>query len=221
MNRISTLLLFLLLALLSGCSALLPDPLTAEQHLAQAEAFKAKRDYAAAADSLAKAIRKQPADGSLHLQHGELLEVAGMPEQARKTYRKGLETIAGGDSSRPELNYRLLQLLTLKLSAPDEAEPLLTAISAGSVRHLDARGCLAYGRGRHQEALQLFDQARLQTTDQDLTARILYHVALAYHQLGDDDHAMLALFHAINQAQSLGVSKDIEYFFNDLKGLTP
>ena len=221
MKRIHALLLILFLSLLPGCSALLPAPLTAEQHLAQAETFKAKKDYAAAANSLAKAIRKRPADGSLYLQQSELLEVAERPKPARKTYRKGLKTIPAGDPSRPELSYRLLQLLALKLSAPAEAEPLLPVLPAGSVKHIDAKGCLAYGRGRHQEALRLFDQAREQATDQDLSARILYHTALTYHQLGDDDSAMRALFHAINKAQSLGVSKNIEYFFNDLKGLTP
>jgi tetratricopeptide (TPR) repeat protein len=221
MKRSPALLLILFLSLLPGCSALLFDSQTAEQHLAQAETFKTKKDYAAAAGSLGKAIRKRPADGGLHLQHGELLEVAEMPDQARKTYRKGLETIPAGDPSRPELSYRLLQLLTLKLSAPTEAEPLLPVLPAGSVKYIDAKGCLAYNQGRYQEALRLFDQAREQATDQDQTARTLYHTALTYHQLGDDDRAMLALFHAINKAQSLGVSKDIEFFFNDLKGLSP
>lgn len=220
MKRIFVLWLILFLPLLPGCSILLPDPLTPEQHLAQAETFKSKRDYTAAAKSVAKAIRKRPADGKLHLKHGEFLEVAGSPERARKTYRRGLETIPDGDPSRLELSYRLLQLLSLKLSALDEARPLLAALPAGSVEHIDAEGCLAYAQSQHQQALRFFDKARELVTDQDMTARILYHTALTYHQLGDEDHAMLALFHAINQAQSLGVRKDIEFFFNELKGLT-
>ncbi len=221
MKRSFALLLILCFLLLPSCGPLRLDRLTAEQHLAQAETFKGKRDYASSAKSLGKALHKRPTDGSLYLQHGEMLEVSGQPERARKTYLKGLETTLDDDLSRNDLNYRLLQLLTLKLADPESAAPLLKAVAAGSAQHLDARGCLAYGLKRYQEALQLFAQAQEHTTEQDLSARLLYHSALAYHQLGDDDNAMLALFHAINRAQSLGVSKDIEYFFNDLKGLNP
>ena len=221
MKRIPALLLILFLSPLWGCGALLPDPLSVEQHLTRAETLQAKRDYTAAADSLANAIRQRPTDASLYLRHGELLEAAQNPERAEKTYRKGLETVPVDAITRPELNYRLLQLLALKLEKPEQAAALLPTLPADSVRQIDARGCLAFGRGRHQDALRLFEQARERSTDQDLTARIFYHAALAYHRLGDDDHAMLALFNGINLALSLGVSKDIEYFFNDLKGLNP
>jgi tetratricopeptide (TPR) repeat protein len=221
MNRSRSFLLLLCLLQLWGCSALLPDPLSVEQHLARAEALQAKRDYLAAAGSLARAIRKKPYDGGLYLRHGELLEAAQKPERAEKTYRKGLETVSVDAITRPELNYRLLQLLALKLEKPEQAAALLPTLPADSVRQIDARGCLAFGRTRYQEALRFFNQALELSTEQDLQARIFYHAALAYHRLGDEDHAMLALFNGINQAQSLGVSKDIEYFFNDLKGLTP
>jgi len=221
MNLLRTLPLLLIFCMIWGCSALRPDRLSVEQHLAQADALQAKRDYAGAAEELAKVIRQRPTDGSLFLRRGELLEAAKAPAQAEKAYRRGLAALAAGAPERTELNYRLLQVLTLKLGTPEQAKPLLSSLPAGSIEYGDARGCLAYGEGRYREALQLFEQAEQQAQDLDLKARILYHVSLTYHRLGDDDHAMLALFNAINQAQSLGVRKDIEYFFYDLRGQTP
>lgn len=206
--------------LLSGCAWSAGSGMTVEQHLARADALIEQRDYLGAAEAVGRASRQRPGAHSLVLRQGELLEAAGRPEAARKVYLRGLEESADL-VEKQELHYRLLLLLTLKLADAAGARPLLAQLPAGSSRHLDAQGVLAYADGRYQEALLLFELARDAIDEQDLRARILYHTALAYERAGDADLARLALFHAVNQAQSLGVRKDIERFFSRLQAPNP
>ena len=207
--------------LLSGCAWSAGSGMTVEQHLARADALVEQRDYLGAAEAVGRASRQRPGAISLVLRQGELLEAAGRPEAARKAYLRGLDEESAGLVEKQELRYRLLLLLTLKLADAESSKPLLTQLPAGSPIHLDAQGVLAYADGRYQEALLLFEQARDATAEQDLRARVLYHTALAYERAGDGDLARLALFHAVNQAQSLGVRKDIERFFSRLQALNP
>lgn len=206
--------------LLSGCAWSAGSGMTVEQHLARADALIEQRDYLGAAEAVGRASRQRPGAHSLVLRQGELLEAAGRPEAARKVYLRGLEESADL-VEKQELHYRLLLLLTLKLADAAGARPLLAQLPAGSSRHLDAQGVLAYADGRYQEALLLFELARDVIDEQDLRARVLYHTALAYERAGDADLARLALFHAVNQAQSLGVRKDIEHFFSRLQAPNP
>lgn len=207
--------------LLSGCAWSAGSGSTVEAHLARADALVEQRDYLGAAEAVGRASRQRPGAHSLVLRQGELLEAAGRPEAARKAYLRGLDEEGADFVGKQELHYRLLLLLTLKLADAAGARPLLAQLSAGSPRHLDAQGVLAYADGRYQEALLLFEQARDATAEQDLRARVLYHTALAYERTGDTDLARLALFHAVNQAQSLGVRKDIERFFSRLQAPNP
>lgn len=206
--------------LLSGCALSAGSGATVEEHLARAEALVEQRDYLGAAEAVGRAQR-QPGGIPLYIRHGELLEAAGRPEAARKAYQRGLDEESTDFAEKKELRYRLLLLLALKLADAVDARPLLAQLPAGSPRHLDAQGVLAYADGRHQEALLLFEQAREATAEQDLRARILYHTALAYARAGDADLTRLALFHAVNQAQSLGLRKDIEHFFSRLQAPNP
>lgn len=207
--------------LLSGCAWSAGSGMTVEQHLARADALVEQRDYLGAAEAVERASRQRPGAISLVLRQGELLEAAGRPEAARKAYLRGLDEESADLVEKQELHYRLFLLLTLKLADAAGARSLLAEMSVGSPRHLDAQGVLAYADGRYQEALLLFEQARDATDDQDLRARVLYHTALAYERAGDVDLARLALFHAVNQAQSLGVRKDIERFFSRLQAPNP
>lgn len=207
--------------LLSGCAWSAGSGLTFEQHLARADALVEQRDYLGAAEAVGRAARQRPGGIALYLRQGELLEAAGRPEAARKAYQRGLEEEGGELAEKKELNYRMLLLLALKLADAGGARPLLAQLPAGTPRHLDAQGVLAYADGRYQEALLLFEQARDATAEEDLRARVLYHTALAYARVGDPDLARLALFHAVNQAQSLGVRKDIERFFSRLQAPNP
>ncbi|MDX9708581.1 MAG: hypothetical protein RBT64_03405 [Trichloromonas sp.] len=207
--------------LLSGCALISGSGTTAEEHLARADALAEQRDYQGAAEAVGRASRQRPGDVALCLRQGELLEAAGQPEAARKAYLRGLGEERADLGEKQELRYRLLLLLTLKLADAEAARPLLAQLPAGSPRHLDAQGVLAYVGGRLQEALLFFEQARDATAEEDPRARILYHTALAYERAGDADLARLALFHAVNQAQSLGVRKDIERFFSRLQAPNP
>lgn len=207
--------------LLSGCAWSTGTATPVEQHLARADALIEQRDYLGAAEAVGRASRQRPGAHSLVLRQGELLEAAGRPEAARKAYLRGLDEGNADLAEKQELHYRLLLLLTLKLADMEAARPLLAQLPAGSPRHLDAQGVLAYADGRYQEALLLFELARDAIDEQDLRARVLYHTALAYARAGDADLARLALFHAVNQAQSLGVRKDIEHFFSRLQAPNP
>lgn len=207
--------------LLSGCAWSTGTGTPVEAHLARADALVEQRDYLGAAEAVGRALRQRPGGMALTLRQGELLETGGRPEAARKAYLRGLNEGNADLAEKQELHYRLLLLLTLKLADMQAARPLLVQLPAGSPRHLDAQGVLAYADGRHQEALLLFEQARETTVEQDLRARVLYHTALAYARAGDADLARLALFHAVNQAQSLGVRKDIEHFFSRLRAPNP
>jgi tetratricopeptide (TPR) repeat protein len=207
--------------LLSGCAWSAGTGTTVETHLARADALVEQRDYLGAAEAVGRASRQRPGVPSLVLRQGELLEAAGRPEAARKAYLRGMAEESADLVEKQELHYRLLLLLTLKLADAAGARPLLVQLPADSPRHLDAQGVLAYADGRYQEALLLFEQARETTAEQDLRARALYHTALAYARAGDPDLARLALFHAVNQAQSLGVRKDIELFFSRLQAPNP
>lgn len=207
--------------LLSGCALSAGSGTTAEEHLARADILTSQRDYQGAAEAVGRASRQRPGEIALYLRQGELLEASGQPEAARKVYLRGLDEDRADLGEKKELHYRLLLLLTLKLADAEAAWPLLAQLPAGSPRHLDAQGLLAYAGGRYQEALLLFEQARETSTEQDLRARALYHTALAYARAGDPDLARLALFHAVNQAQSLGVRKDIERFFSRLQTPNP
>ena len=207
--------------LLSGCALISGPGTTAEEHLARADALTAQRDYQGAAEAVGRASRQRPGGIALYLRQGELLEAAGRPEAARKAYQRGLEEEGGDLAEKKELHYRLFLLLALKLADAEGAKLLLGQLPAGSPRYLDAQGVLAYVGGRIQEALLFFEQARDASADQDLRARVLYHTALAYERSGDSDLARLALFHAVNQAQSLGVRKDIERFFSRLQAPNP
>lgn len=207
--------------LLSGCAWPAGSGLNVEQHLARADALVEQRDYLGAAEAVGRASRQRPGGIALYLRQGELLEAAGRPEAARKAYQRGLEEEGGDLAEKKELHYRLFLLLALKLADAEGAKLLLGQLPAGSPRYLDAQGVLAYVGGHLQEALLFFEQARDASADQDLRARVLYHTALAYERSGDSDLARLALFHAVNQAQSLGVRKDIERFFSRLQAPNP
>ncbi len=210
------LLLSLLLASLSGCAAFprIDESLSADQYRERADVQIFKKDYLGAARSLEAAIRKDPTDGALYLKHGEILEILGRDRQARTTYRQALEAARPAPENE-QIAWRLALLLALKLSDPAAAKQTLPHFAEGSLERTDLEGVLALQQGRLGEAIERFGEA-LKLAGEQYTARILYHAALAYNEMGEEEKTFISLFHAINQARNLADEKDIERFYNRL-----
>lgn len=210
-------LFFFFIFLCTGCVVLQRDPQMAETLRQEAEALLAREDYTAAAERLDAAISQDSDNCTLYLRRGELLERNDRPGIARRNYQAGLKKISADDPRRPELVHRLALLLTLKLDAAGEARSLLLQLPMDSPRRDDLLGVLTSIEGNQRDALRHFNAALVQNPDEDLTATILYHAALAYHRLGDEKNTSGSLYHAINDTRHLGIAWDIENFWNRLK----
>lgn len=205
-----------LVLFLAGCTALIsPDPQRAADYRLQAETAVTEKDWQGGADLLRKAALHAPTDGALALRQAELLERAGDPRGARKVYRRGLKKVSE-ESQRQTLAWRLGLLLSLQLDAPAKARPLLEQISPEDPLRADLLGALALQEGDPRQALAYFNRALAAQPDDQVAATILYHAALAYHQVGDEKNTFGSLFHAINRAEHLGVIGDIERLWDAL-----
>lgn len=214
--------LLALCLLLAGCALLgrAPDPAAAKAHRDRAEALIFTGQYPEAEQELAAAVGADPTDGALHLRRAEILEALGRDGEARAVLTRGRKAAADGPV-REELSYRLALLHALKLDAPPDARRLLAGLPEGSVPRLDVEAVLAVGEGRGRDALVLLNRALEQKPVRERGARILYHAALAYRLLGDPESANGALYQAINLTKDLGLTKDIEGVWRDLKGTDP
>lgn len=195
-----------------------PDPARAELLLAQGEAKAEERDFAAAADTLADAVAANPADGSLRLRHGELLEMCDKPQQAASAYAAGLAAkgLAADDPWREELAYRQALVTALKLQQPETARQLLAQIPETDVRRRDLQAVLALAGKDPRGALNILNEVRKDGLDSNMAARISYHAALAYLQLERTDLATVALYQAINHAGKSLVAWDIEQLWKGI-----
>lgn len=203
--------LLLAVLLLAGCATLFPptDPRPAEEIVAQAEDLVRRKAYAGAADLYAKAIAKQPENGSYYLRRSELLEALERDNDARANYRNGIKKVAEGTPGRVELMHRLALLSAEHLRDIDTAEDLLELLPGGTVARLDLAGYLYYQANQHDLAIQMFNQALERAKTNDQKAYVLYHAALVYDVLKDEKNAVTSLFHAINNAAHLGLIRDI------------
>jgi tetratricopeptide (TPR) repeat protein len=221
MNPIS-LLLTLCLLLPAGCALFAgAPPGTAEEHRSRAEGLVSSRDYAGAADELAHALRLAPRDGELYLRAGEVLEAADRSQEAADIYDRGRRALPADEPLQAELAWRLALLQALRLDRPQRAEELLPALPAASAARADLEGVLALAEGKPREALILFSSALQRGPQKQTAAAILYHAALAYHRLGDEKNTFGSLYQAINLAEHLGLTRDIEAFFRALSQARP
>jgi tetratricopeptide (TPR) repeat protein len=205
------LLLLSLLLLTTGCAALFspPDPRPAEEIVAQAEDLIRRKAYGEAAGLYARAIAKQPNNGSYYLRRSELLEALGRDGEARDNYRDGIKRQPKGASERTELLYRLGLLSAENMQDIDTAEDILAQLPPGSVQRLDLAGYLYFLANQPEEAIKVFNQALAVAQNADQKASVLYHAALIYHALNDEKNATTSLFLAINNATHLGLIHDI------------
>lgn len=194
-----------------------PDPARAEMLRAQGEIQAEERDFTAAAVSLADAVTANPADGSLHLRLGELLEMSDKPQQAADAYAAGLASSAGTDGPwHSELAYHQALVVALKLQQPEAARRLLANFPATDVRYRDLQAVLALSENDPRGALTILNDVRKDGLDSIMAARISYHAALAYLKLERIDLATAALYQAINHAGKSLVAWDIEQLWKKL-----
>lgn len=223
MNGFCARLLLLASLLLAGCATLFPpaDPRPAEELVAQAEELVNRKAYAGAAELYARAIAKQPGNGRYYLRRSELLEALGRDKEARANYRAGLSKSSKDSPEHLELRHRFALLSAEHLQDIDTAEDLLEQMPTGSVPRLDLAGYLYYQANQPELALKMFNQALGVTTDADQKAIVLYHAALVYDSLKDEKNSVTSLYHAINNANHLGLIRDISALWAKVNASAP
>lgn len=216
-------LLLALLFLAGGCSLLLPkpDPRPVEAIVNHAEELVGRKAYAGAADEYAIVLRKQTDNGAYYLRSAELLERIDEDQRARKTYERALKNLPPDDKHRHEIMLRLALIDANHLFLLDDAEELLQQLPDSSVERHDLAGFLYYKSGQYDLAISILNKALERCKDNDMRALMLYHAALIYRQLGDEKNTYGSLYHAINQAQHLGLIRDIERLWNTLNEENP
>ncbi len=204
--------------LLGGCAALSvkEDNRPVEVVLASAEQLIKGKAYAAAAEEYAVIIRKEPTIGSHYLRRAEVLERIDEDKEAHRTYEQGLEMVPEDDPDQLELMHRLALVDANHLFKLDEAEELLTRLPPRSIEKLDLAAFLYYQSSQYDEAIEILNKALEKVRDADQKALLLYHAALIYVKLGDEKNTFGSLYFAINNAEHLGLIRDIEQLWQKL-----
>lgn len=204
--------------LLDGCAALSvkDDKRPVEIVLSHAEQLVKSKAYAAAAEEYAIIISKEPTVGSHYLRRAELLERIDEDKEAHKTYERGLEMVPEEDPDHLELMHRLALVDANHLFKLDDAEKLLTRLPPRSIEKLDLAAFLYYQSSQYHEAIKLLNMALEKVRDADQKALLLYHAALIYVKLGDQKNTFGSLYFAINNAEHLGLIRDIEQLWQKL-----
>lgn len=204
--------------LLGGCAAIsVPDDdRPVEVVITQAEQLVKTKAYAAAAEEYAIIISKQPTVGSHYLRRAEILERIDEDKQAHQTYKRGLAKVPEEDPDQLELMHRLALVNANHLFKLDEAEKLLTRLPPRSVEKLDLAAFLYYQASQYNEAIKLLNMALEKVRDADQKALLLYHASLIYVKLGDQKNTYGSLYFAINNAEHLGLIRDIEQLWQKI-----
>jgi tetratricopeptide (TPR) repeat protein len=74
---------------------------------------------------------------------------------------------------------------------------------------------LYYQASQFHEAIKLLNKALEKIRDADQKALLLYHAALIYVKLGDQTNTFGSLYFAINNAEHLGLIRDIEQLWQE------
>ena len=112
--------------------------------------------------------------------------------------------------------HRLALINANHLFRIEEAEDLLLRMPPDSIEYLDLSAFLYYESSQNEQALGLLNKAleRVRTADQK--ALLLYHAALVYVKLEDQKNIFGSLFYSINNAEHLGLIRDIEQLWHEL-----
>jgi len=98
----------------------------------------------------------------------------------------------------------------------DEAEELLQRMPGTSIERYDVAAFLYYQASQYEESLKLLNKALERVRSADQKALLLYHAALVYLKLEDEKNTFGSLYYAINNAEHLGLIRDIEQLWQEI-----
>jgi tetratricopeptide (TPR) repeat protein len=186
-----------------------------------AERLVAAKAYAAAARQYEVATLKAPTVGRYYLRRAELLERVDLDEEAQETYDEALENVPADDPDYLQLIHRLALVDANHLKRIEEAEALLQKMPDGSIEKIDTAAFLYYQSSQYDMAIKLLNKALEKVRDADMKALLLYHAALVYLELGDQKNTFGSLYFSINNAEHLGLIRDIEQLWQEINKEPP
>jgi len=205
---------------LGGCTTLSlsvkDDPRPVEAIISRAEQMIHDKAYAAAAEQYAIVIVKDPAVGHHYLRRAEILERIDEDKEAHRTYEQAMQRVAEDDPDHLQIMHRLALIDANHLYKLDEAEELLQRMPGTSIERYDVAAFLYYQASQFEESLKLLNKALERVRSADQKALLLYHAALVYLKLEDEKNTFGSLYYAINNAEHLGLIRDIEQLWQEI-----
>ena len=220
----SLVILLCLITLTGACTPQAPDPY-AQLSVAEldnlVEAELDNENFSNAADIYAHIVRLEPDNPDRYRRHGEILSAASRWDESVDTYRNALKHFPASDPRIPDIARDLALTYAIPLQEVDIAERLLDLIPADrQLDRLDLQAVFAALRNDPRGALKLLYQASQLVDTTAAAARIDFHSALAYHQLGQEENLYKALFQAVTYSEHLGLSRMIADFWFEIGGGT-
>ncbi len=205
------------LLLLLSCSASLPPADPTRAALLRNEGLKLEitNDFVAAIQPYKEATRYDPENSSAYLKLAEFQEATEKPQAAFDTYERALYSLPDSHPDREFILYRSALLLAGKLGKAKIAQRRLEELN-NTVFQSDLAGVIALHQNEPRPALKQFQTALKQNMSPDESARIYFHVAQAYDQLGDEERSRQALLIAVQNATSRDLKEDIRRFFETM-----
>lgn len=207
-----------LIVFLSGCAAVQTkkDLRPADEIVSRAEQLIKSKAYADAARQYAIVISKEPTVGRHYLRHAEVLERIDEDKEAHSTYEKAMKLVPEDDPDHLQIMHRLALIDANHLFKLDEAEELLMRMPDKSIEKLDLAAFLYYQSSQPTLAISLLNKALERVRTPDQKALLLYHAALIYLKLNDQKNTFGSLYYAINNAEHLGLIRDIEQLWQEI-----
>jgi len=211
--------------LLGGCGGGIPtvanDRRPVEDVINRAEQLVKSKAYAAAAQQYAIVIQKEPAVGKYYLRRAEILERIDEDMAARGTYEQALDHVSEEDPDHIKIMHRLALINANHLFRIEEAEDLFERMPDGSIEKYDTSAFLYYQASQYDKAISLLNKALERVRTTDMKALLLYHAALIYVKLKDEKNTFGSLYFAINNAEHLGLIRDIEQLWQEINREPP
>jgi tetratricopeptide (TPR) repeat protein len=192
------------------------DSRPVEEVVARAEQLIKQKAYSSAARQYQIAIVKAPTVGQYYLRRAEVLERIDEDREAHQTYERALETVPEDDPDYVEIMYRLALVDANHLFKLDDAEELLQRLPEKSIEKIDLAAFLYYQASQFDLSISLLNKALERVRSADQKALLLYHAALVYVKLEDQKNIFGSLFFAINNAEHLGLIRDIEQLWEEI-----
>lgn len=215
-------ILFLLtcaILLACGCSSRYvakDDQRNVKDVIASAERLVKSKAYAKAAREYAIVILKEPNVGKHYLRRTEILERIDEDEEAYEVYQEAMENVPEDDPDRISIIHGLALINANHLFKIEEAEDLMQMLPDKSIEKYDTSAFLYYQSAQYELSLRLLNKALERVRSADMKALLLYHAALIYTKLKDQKNLFGALYYSINNAEHLGLIRDIEQLWQEL-----